>query len=78
MDKILNTVLGYSIISVKSMREECAEKEDDISLIKSLFESMSTVGRTWNNKSVQQVLSELEHTLKEVIISFCLNLIMLS
>ena len=37
------------------MREECTEKQDDIDLIRALFDSLANVGRTWNNKLVDQV-----------------------
>ena len=50
---------NYKIIN--TMREECQEKDEDIDLIRALFDSISNVGKTWNNKSVNQIMSDLEH-----------------
>ena len=44
---------NYDVIS--TMKNECTEKEDDIELIKTLFSGLANVGRTWNNKLVDQV-----------------------
>lgn len=72
-DKCLEKTLGtsgskltsnYEIIN--SMREECQEKEEDIDLIRALFDSISNVGKTWNNKSVNQIMNDLEHSLKRI------------
>ena len=43
------------------MREECQEKDEDNDLIRALFDSISNVGKTWNNKSVDQIESDHKH-----------------